>query len=54
MSVVIIPAYKPDERLVILLAVTEGGKRISGKKTQGHMRERRLHDRSGRFIINPM
>lgn len=40
--------------VVILLTVTEGGKRISGKKSQGNRRERRLHNHSERFIINPM
>lgn len=40
--------------VVILLAVTEGGKRISGKKSQRHVEERKLHNRSERFIIDSM
>lgn len=35
--------------VVILLAVTEGGKRISGKKSQSRMRERRLHNPFGKI-----
>lgn len=40
--------------VVIVLGVTEGGKRLSGKKSREHIRERRLHNHSGRFIIDSM
>lgn len=39
---------------VIVLGVTAGGKIISGKKSLRHVGERRLHNHSERFIINPM
>ena len=40
--------------VVIVLAVTEGGSIISGRKSRRHVEERRLHNHSERFIINPM
>lgn len=40
--------------VVIVLAVTEGGSIISGRKYRRHVEERRLHNHSERFIINPM
>ena len=39
---------------VIVLGVTAGGKIISRKETVRHVEERRLHNHSERFIINPM
>ena len=40
--------------VVIVRAVTEGGSIISGRKSRRHVEERRLHNHSERFIINPM
>ena len=40
--------------LQMVLAVTEGGSIISGRKSRRHVEERRLHNHSERFIINPM
>ena len=39
---------------VLILAVTQGGERIYRKKSHRNIHGRRLHNHSGRFIINPM